>query len=212
VSEQFDQEFWDSRYEQRPTLWSGDPNHRLVVEVEGLPPGTALDVGAGEGADAIWLATRGWRVTAVDISGVALTRAAGHAARVGPGVAGRIDWLRRDLTDWKPPEGFYDLVSAHFFHLSAEPRRVLFARLVSAVTAGGTLLLVGHRRIEGSIMPDEYFFTGDEIVGQLDPEQWDVIINAEVERPPTDAGAGAAHTHDMVFRATRRRHRGQNVQ
>jgi len=173
-------------------------------------------VGAGEGADAIWLATRGWRVTAVDISAVALTRAAGHAARVGPDVAERIDWLHRDLMDWQPPEGLYDLVTAHFFHLSAEPRRILFARLVSAVNAGGTLLLVGHRRIEGSIMPDEYFFTGDEIVGQLDPEQWDVIVNAEVERPPTDAGAGSAHTHDMVLRATRHRyryrHRRQNDQ
>ena len=78
--------------------------------------------------------------------------------RVGPDVAERIDWLHRDLMDWQPPEGFYDLVTAHFFHLSAEPRRILFARLVSAVKAGGTLLLVGHRRIEGSIMPDEYFW------------------------------------------------------
>jgi SAM-dependent methyltransferase len=211
VSEQFDQEFWDSLYEERPTLWSGDPNHRLVVEVEGLSPGMALDVGAGEGADAIWLATRGWRVTAVDISAVALARAASHATRVGAEVAERIDWLHRDLTDWEPPEGFFDLVSAHFFHLSPGPRRVLFERLVSAVNAGGTLLVVGHHRVEGSMMPDEYFFTSDEIVGQLDPEQWDVNINAEIERPPTNAGAGSAHTHDIVLRATRRRYRSLNA-
>ena len=83
MSEQFDQAFWDSLYEARPEIWSGNPNHGLVVEVDTLVPGLALDVGAGEGADAIWLAGRGWRVTAVDISAVALARAASRARRAG---------------------------------------------------------------------------------------------------------------------------------
>jgi len=76
MAERFDRAFWDDRYRSRSALWSGSPNRHLMAEAEDLVPGTALDVGAGEGADAIWLAGRGWRATAVDISGVALERAA----------------------------------------------------------------------------------------------------------------------------------------
>jgi SAM-dependent methyltransferase len=217
VPEQFDQAFWDSLYGARPAVWSGNPNRHLVVEADALSPGTALDVGAGEGADAIWLAGRGWRVTAVEISGVALARATRDAARAGPDVAGRIDWLHRDLTDWEPPQHHFDLVSAHYFHLAPEPRRILFGRLAIAVAAGGTLLIVGHssrvldgvahdgpdHRSEGSMMPCDYFFTGDEIAAQLDPEDWEIITNAEVERRGSDLPEGPGHTSDIVLRAMR---------
>ncbi len=93
---------WDERYRSRSTLWSGNPNAHLVSEASGLAPGAALDVGSGEGADAIWLAERGWRVTAVDFSSVALERGAARAVEVGADVAQRIDWLHEDLTDWVP--------------------------------------------------------------------------------------------------------------
>jgi SAM-dependent methyltransferase len=219
MPEQFDQAFWDALYDARPAVWSGNPNRHLVVEVDALSPGMALDVGAGEGADAIWLAGRGWRVTAVDISRVALARAAADAARAGADIAGRIDWVHRDLMDWEPPKGHFDLVSAHFFHLAPGPRRVLFGRLASAVTAGGTLLVVGHSShvlkgsqhegaghgTEGSMMPADYFFTGDEIADQLDPDEWSIVTNAEVARAGADHPEGAGHTHDVVLRATRRR-------
>jgi len=219
MPEQFDQAFWDALYDARPAVWSGNPNRHLVVEVDALSPGMALDVGAGEGADAIWLARRGWRVTAVDISCVALARAAADAARAGADIAGRIDWVHRDLVDWEPPKGHFDLVSAHFFHLAPGPRRVLFGRLASAVAAGGTLLVVGHSShvlngsrhggaghgTEGSMMPADYFFTGDEIADQLDPAEWDVVTNAEVARAGADHPEGTGHTHDIVLRATRRR-------
>jgi SAM-dependent methyltransferase len=224
VSEQFDQAFWDSLYEAQPEIWSGNPNHGLVVEVDALVPGLALDVGAGEGADAIWLAGRGWRVTAVDISAVALARAASLARRAGAEVAERIDWVHRDLMDWVPPTRHYELVSAHFFHLAPGPRQILFGRLASAVAEGGTLLVVGHssrvftdsthdgpaHRSEGSMMPLDYFFSGDEIAAQLDPGEWDIVTNAEVERAAANP-EGPGHTHDIVLRATRRRYRSQGA-
>jgi SAM-dependent methyltransferase len=217
--EQFDQPFWDSLYEARAAVWSGNPNNHLVVEAAALPPGTALEVGAGEGADAIWLAARGWRVTAVDISTVALARAARDAAAAGTDVAGRIDWQHRDIMKWEPPKDHFDLVSVHFFHLAPGPRRVLFGRLASAVVAGGSLLIVGHsrhfldaavhdgpdHRSESSIMPADYFFTGDEIAAELDLGEWEIITNAEVERHGADLPEGPGHTRDIVLRATRHR-------
>lgn len=223
MSEQFDQAFWDSLYEARPEIWSGNPNHGLVVETDALMPGLALDVGAGEGADAIWLAERGWRVTAVDISAVALARAASRARRAGAQVADRIDWVHRDLLNWEPPRQ-YELVSAHYFHAAPAPRRLLFGRLASAVVEGGTLLVVGHssrvfvgsthdgppHRSEASMMPLDYFFSGDEIAAQLDPEEWDIVTNAEVERAAANP-EGLGHTHDIVLRATRRRYRNQGA-
>lgn len=90
-----DAELWDERYRESHRIWSGKPNAALVREVEGLAPGRALDLGCGEGADAVWLAREGWQVTATDISRVALDRAAEHAADAG--VADRIDWQFHDL-------------------------------------------------------------------------------------------------------------------
>jgi SAM-dependent methyltransferase len=147
--EMFDAAFWDARYSSAHALWSGNPNHHLVAEVggpAGLAPGTALDAGAGEGADAIWLAERGWQVTAVDVSGVALGRAAEHAAKAGDEVAARIRWLREDLIEWAPPGRAYDLVTSQYIHLPGALRHTFFARLAAAVRDGGTLLIVGHRR------------------------------------------------------------------
>src|ERR1700741_4076142 len=115
--EMFDAAFWDARYSSAHALWSGNPNRQLVTEAAGLAPGTALDAGAGEGADAIWLAERGWQVTAVDVSGVALGRAADHAAKAGDEVAARIRWQREDLREWIPPERAYDLVTSQYLHL-----------------------------------------------------------------------------------------------
>jgi SAM-dependent methyltransferase len=225
VPEKFDQPFWDSLYDTRPAIWSGNPNPHLVAEAEALPAGTALDVGAGEGADAIWLAARGWRVTAVDISTVALDRATRDAARAGPDVAGRIDWLHRDVMAWEPPKDHFDLVSVHFFHLAPGPRGVLFGRLASAVVVGGTLLIVGHsshvldgspheesgHRGEGSMMPIDYFFTGDEIATQLDPEEWEIVTKAELERSVADRPEGPGHTRDVVVRGVRRHSRGEGA-
>src|SRR5215471_12746741 len=95
-SQVFGQDFWDERYRSAQRVWSGDPNPQLVAEVTGRRPGRALDVGSGEGADAIWLARRGWSVVAADISSVALERGAQHARDTGPAVLDRIEWRQVD--------------------------------------------------------------------------------------------------------------------
>ncbi|HEX3948201.1 MAG TPA: class I SAM-dependent methyltransferase [Acidimicrobiales bacterium] len=203
--ERFDQEFWDDRYRTATALWSGNPNRHLVAEAAGLSPGSALELGAGEGADAIWLAGKGWEITAVDISAVALERAAGNAARVGPAIAGRVRWLRRGLLTWRPPEATYDLVSAQYLHLPPEPRQQLFDALARSVAPGGTLLIVGHHPSDvrdRHPMP-ELFFTGDDIADCLDPGGWAVVTNGAPEHTTTDADGQPVTGHDTVFRARR---------
>ena len=113
IDERFTAPFWDDRYRSADRLWSGDPNTALVTETEDLEPGAALDVGSGEGGDAVWLARRGWRVTAVDVSVVGLERGAEHA---GPELAGRITWRQADLVSWVP-DASWDLQIALMEHL-----------------------------------------------------------------------------------------------
>jgi SAM-dependent methyltransferase len=211
MSERFDQAFWDERYRSRSSLWSGSPNRHLVGEAGELPRGAALDVGSGEGADAIWLAQQGWRVTAVDLSAVALQRAATHAAQAGAETAERINWLHEDLATWDPGLVRYDLVSAQYMHLPTEPRDALFSRLAASVTPGGTLLIVGHHPSDmQTTVPrpqlPELYFTGDDIAATLDPHHWDVITNVAAERPATDPDGNPVMTHDTVLRARHRTH------
>ncbi|WP_414938991.1 class I SAM-dependent methyltransferase [Amycolatopsis sp. cmx-11-51] len=137
------QQFWEDFYRDKDQVWSGKANPLLVREVATLTPGTALDLGCGEGGDAIWLAQQGWRVTAVDISDTALERAAGHAASAG--VDG-IVWERHDLAK-SFPEGRFDLVSAQFFHSPVAEdgeRDKALRRATEAVAPGGTLVVAGH--------------------------------------------------------------------
>ena len=206
MTEMFTQEFWDERYRSRNHLWSGNPNPHLVSHVSELGGGTALDVGSGEGADAIWLSERGWRVTALDVSTVALERGASHAAEAGDDVARRINWLHEDLMTWKGPEpDSYDLVSSQFMHLPKESRESLFRRLAASVSPGGTLLIVGHHPAD--LQPDvpremaELRFTASEVATLLDPHEWEIIVEASVERPTVGPGD---HTRDAVLKARRR--------
>jgi SAM-dependent methyltransferase len=211
VSEQFDQAFWDERYGSHAALWSGNPNAHLVAEADALAPGTALDVGAGEGADAIWLATRGWRVTAVDISAVALERAAGHAGHAGSAIAERIRWLHQDVLNWDPPHDRYDLISAQYMQLPTEPRRALFDRLASAVAPGGTLLIVGHHPSDLEVMPrhqpPDLLFTGDELAAELDATRWEIVTNTASERTGSHDGR-TLMLQDAVLRARRHSRNG----
>ena len=205
----FDQAFWDERYSSQTSLWSGYPNVHLVGETAELPPGTALDIGCGEGADAIWLAGRGWQVTGVDVSTVALQRAAGHATQAGDGIAGRIDWVHADVLSWDPGTGRYDLVSAQYLHLPDPPRGAVFRRLAASVAPGGTLLIVGHHPSDlQTTMPrppmPELFFTGDDIVALLDPQAWEVVTDTAVPRQTTDPDGRTLTIHDTVLRARRR--------
>ncbi|MEV8566289.1 class I SAM-dependent methyltransferase [Streptomyces sp. NPDC051322] len=182
-------EFWDSRYRESDRIWSGNPNTTLVRETAGLQPGSALDLGCGEGADAIWLAQQGWTVTATDISGVALDRAARHATAAG--IADRVDWQQHDLGS-SFPAGVFDLVSAHFLHSHGDlPREQILRTAAGAVAPGGMLLIVGHAgwpAWESAPDHDVHFPTPDEVLGSLRlPEgQWEVLISGEHERIQND--------------------------
>lgn len=201
--------FWDERYRSSGNLWSGQVNPILVTEAAGLAPGAALDVGCGEGADAIWLAEQGWRVTAVDVSTVALERGAAHALEVSADVAQRITWLHADLTDWVPAPASYDLVSAQFLHLRKDQREVLNRRLAEAVAPGGTLLVVGHdpsdlqTTVPRPSVPG-LLFAASEVAASLAAEQWVTQVDEARARQTLDPDGHATTIHDAVLRAQRR--------
>jgi thioredoxin reductase/SAM-dependent methyltransferase len=210
VREMFEEAAWEERYRARPAIWSGNPNPQLIAEAADLAPGRALDVGCGEGADAVWLAERGWRVTAVDIAGIALERAAARAEAAGAEVAGRIEWAHADLRERPPAEGAYDLVSSHFMQLPGDTRRELFARLAAAVTPGGTLLIVGHHPSDLRTAPrhrmhfPDMMYTAEEVAASLDPSAWTVLAADTRPRTTVDPD-GHDHTiHDAVVVARRR--------
>ena len=130
------------------TRWRvSPPNAHLVGEIGDLVPGLALDAGCGHGAEAIWLATSGWRVTAVDFSVTALEHARTTAEAVGPDVAERIDWIEGDLGGWEPPPRRFDLVSSLYVHVAGSVSEMV-TRLATGVALGGTLLLVGHLPVD----------------------------------------------------------------
>jgi len=201
----FDEKWWDERYRSAPALWSGRPNAQLVAEVADLPGGTALDAGSGEGGDALWLAGRGWQVTAVDISTVALARAAEQGAEL----AGRIRWVHADLTTWQPPAASFDLVTASFLHLPTADREPLYARLADAVVPGGTLLLVTHDPSDlhsgpGGERDPDWFVTAGQLAAALDPARWEVLVAESRPRSATDHDGREVRVSDAVLRARRR--------
>ena len=195
-------EFWEEFYGDRPQVWSGRANAVLVEEIDGLTPGTALDLGCGEGADAIWLAEQGWRVTAADISQAALDRAADHAATAG--VADRITWARHDFSR-SIPAGPFDLVSAHFLHSPVDdPRDAALRRAAAAVGSGGTLLVVSHEAVpwhEHVVFP-----TAEQVLGSLAlaDDAWDVQRLASRPRRATTPDGVEVDVTDSVVRLRRR--------
>jgi SAM-dependent methyltransferase len=202
----FGAEFWDERYRSADRVWSGNPNPQLVAEIADRVPGRALDAGCGEGADAIWLASRGWTVVATDISGVALKRAAGHARESDPDAATRITWRQADLLAQPPEHHAFDLVSAQFFHLPPEPRAILFTSLAGAVRDGGALLVVGHHPSDltsGVPRPPtpERFYTPDDIAALLDGS-WTVQVCEARPRPARTPDGAEVTIHDSVLLAT----------
>jgi SAM-dependent methyltransferase len=208
--EMFTQEFWDDRYGGHDHVWSGRPNVRLVDHATGLTPARALDVGCGEGGDAIWLATHGWTVTATDLSPVGLQRAAANATAAGPAIAARVSWRQADLfgDDWGAFDG-YELVNSQYLHLPPEVRDLALQRLAAAVLPGGDLLVVAHHPSDLDIpglrpnMP-ELFCTASELAAGLDPARWEILTQAAPERSTRAPDGRQVVIADAVLHARRR--------
>ncbi|MEU9309798.1 class I SAM-dependent methyltransferase [Streptomyces sp. NPDC048256] len=196
---------WDNRYADRLQLWSGRPNGALVAEVAGLAPGRVLDVGCGEGADAVWLARAGWDVTALEVSGVALERAAGHARDAGL----TVHWVHAALAEAALPPASFDLVSAQYPALLRTPDAAAERALLAAVAPGGVLLLVHHAGMDAQPAHDSGFDPADYVwpsmVAALLNDDWEVEVDEQRPRVAPDGGAGAHHTDDLVLRARRLR-------
>jgi len=196
---------WDARYSERDgAMWSGRPNGRLVAEAGVLPPGRVLDVGCGEGADAIWLASRGWIVTAIDISDVAVRR-----AREAAGLAGAaVEWVCGDALQTPFPAASFDLVSMQYPALPKAAGEAAARRLLDTVRSGGLVLAVYHDLDEDhrehmkarGVDPSDYIGADDLL--QLLGENFTVELHAVEPRldPPPDT----PHIADIVVRARRR--------
>jgi 2-polyprenyl-3-methyl-5-hydroxy-6-metoxy-1,4-benzoquinol methylase len=204
---EYDRDFWEQRWSralrahgervaQRP------PNAHLTAELAGLRPGRALDAGCGHGSDALWLAARGWHVTALDFAATALAHARSTAAAMGPDVAERIDWVEADLATWTPQPDAYDLVVCQYVHVAGSVAE-LVQRMAGGVARGGTLFLVGHRPIDpatgaATAAAGQVQVSVEAALAALDPGRWQSLV-AE-ERPREAAGTGV----DAVIVARRR--------
>ena len=133
---------WDERYATKDLIWTAQPNRFLVEHVSDLTPGRALDVAAGEGRNAGWLAERGWETTALDFSPAGIAKGRQLAAARGV----EIDWLLEDATTWDPPRQAFDVVLVFYLQLPAAQRRAAHQRAAAALAPEGTLLIVGHDR------------------------------------------------------------------
>lgn len=191
---------WETRYQSGPRLFSGEPNPTLVAETARLRAGRALDVGCGEGGDAIWLAERGWQVTAIDIAPTALRR----AARENPAAAERVTWLECDITHDSLPSGPFDLVTMHYIPLLTRDADGVLPGVLSTVAPGGIFLFVTHDlddlAVRGDFDPRDYCQPGD-VAERLGPE-WTVTAQRK-RRGNGRADPATTHTHDAILSATR---------
>jgi len=192
---------WDERYAGDELVWTAEPNRFLVAEVEGLAPGSALDLACGEGRNAVWLAERGWAVTGVDFSAVGLDK----ARRLADARHVSVQWERADITEYQPAAAGFDLVIMMYLHLPESSRRIAVHRAAGAVASGGTLLVVGHDITNpndgwGGPKDTAVLYGPEDVVadvGGLD------IVKAERVRRPVQTDAGERKAIDVLVRATR---------
>lgn len=207
MSGAYDRSFWEERWAQAlrehgDRVAQRPPNAHLTAAAAELRPGRALDAGAGHGADTLWLAGHGWRVTAVDFAATALAFARETAEAMGAEIAGRIEWVEADLAAWAPQPGAYDLVACLYVHVTGRVEEMV-QRMAGGVAPGGTLLLVGHRPIDpatGALTAaaGQVQVSVEAARAALDADAWELV--AADDRPRPTAGTGV----DAVIRARRR--------
>ena len=198
---------WDKRYGAATAVWSRGPNARLVEEVEALPPGRALDAGCGEGRNALWLASRGWVVTGIDFSTVAIDKARARSTAEGL----EVDWQVADLAEATLDQAAYDLVIALYLHTSPAERERWLRALAAATAPGGTFLYLGHdpRNIEAgrggpqdpAVLPDAATIAG-ALVG-FDVERA-IVVERAVDDDPGHGRPGPGVALDTLVRARKR--------
>ncbi len=192
---------WDGRYGTDELIWKADPNRFLVEELDALFPGRALDLACGEGRNALWLASKGWRVTGVDFSPAGLSKARRLAAERGL----EVSWVEADVVEWQPEAAWFDVVVMLYLHLPAGQRRRVLAHAVAALAPGATLLVVGHdtsNLLEGTGGPQdpEVLYSPEEIVQDLPGlhiERAERVTRSVVEE------TGEATAIDALVRAVR---------
>jgi SAM-dependent methyltransferase len=197
-----DSSAWDARYAAAPDLvWTGEPNRFVVEELQDLPPGRALDLAAGEGRNAMWLAARAWQVTAVEFSSVAVERGRRLARERGVGV----EWTIADLLDYVPAADSFDLVLVIYLHLHRADMARVLRRARTALATGGTLLVVGHDLANltagvGGPQDPAILQTPEGIVADLDGLR---VRRAETARRPVRVDDRTVDALDTVVVATR---------
>ena len=192
---------WNEKWRERGAGARSEPTRFLVEEVSELPAGRALDLACGAGRNAIWLAERGWRITAVDYSEVALAEARRRAADSDVD----IDWILADLTDWSPPVAAFDLVCVLYLQLPAGERRLVLDRAAGALAPGGTMLVVGHDLTNltyGYAGPTsaDVLYTPDDLVADLAGL---AVERAERVIRPVEDEDGLHEAIDALVRARR---------
>lgn len=192
---------WDQKYATTELIWGAGPNLFLSSEVQDLHPGRALDLGCGEGRNAIWLAEQGWHVTGVDFSEVGLEKARQLAAERGVEVV----WVRTDLLEYEPPVSAFDLVIVFYIQLPAAQLSSVIKKAVAALAPGGTLLVVGHDLLNltegvGGPQSAEVLFTPADIEKELAGLH---IERAERVLRPVAVESREANAIDALVRASK---------
>jgi SAM-dependent methyltransferase len=195
---------WDERYSGAEFEWTTRPNQFVAAELPDLPPGRALDLAAGEGRNSVWLAERGWRVTAVDFSRVGLGKGRKLAAARRLDET-RIEWIVADLLDYEPEQDAFDLVLIAYFQVGAELRATVLGRAAGALVPGGTLLVVGHdltNLTEGVGGPQypEVLYTPEAITAELSGLR---VLRADRVRRTVERDGASATAIDTLVRAVR---------
>jgi SAM-dependent methyltransferase len=201
------QEYWEQHYEERERIWSGRVNAQFAAVAAELTPGRALDLGCGEGGDAVWLAEQGWHVVAVDVSETALARAAKEAE--ARGVLDRIDFQHHDLSD-SFPDGVFDLASAQFLHSTVRLERPQILRNAArAVAPGGLLVIVDHAApppFSKKVPHDHPFPSAEEVLAELGlpAAEWERVRVDVAERDGIDPDGEPFTWRDNVMVLRRR--------